>query len=517
MSSTPAELTPSQILRLLSTHRKRWLVPTVVCAVLAAGFALVMPRYWEASQAVLVRQEVRSKTDRPGKFADLYEMRTLQETILELARSRQVVAATLNTVAQAKSGQSPSEPTSEQIEKFRHRLQMLPPGGAEFGKTEVFYLTVKDTDRQRAIRLVGALGHQLDRRLSQLRNQQAQSLIRDFEKQVDLANESHQQLTAELVAFESKIGPDLGELRMLHAASSGQSDLRQQAVNLETDRRRFETRVLESEQLLKVLAVSQKDPNQLVSLPSSLLNSQPTLRSLKDGLIAAQLNTARLRGTRTAKHPLVTGAIDSESRMRHNLHAELQTAIDGLKVELNLDRHRLANVQAHVKDVRDRLGLLANQRGKYSNHVAAVENSRQVLDQTRRNLSEARATQAAANSGSLVTMIDQPETGPYPAGMGRAMVLLVGTFGGLVFGLGLVFWTVNPAPPTSESAQADVASNANTNTNVEAVLVPSAPWIQPRSVAEFTEPVPVSVTPVSTLNTLFSDVSQNGVQQHSQS
>ena len=139
------------------------------CAAIAAVYSLVAPRYWEASQGLVVRQDTAgSAGPRPGKFADLYEMRTLQETILELAKSQHVVSATLSEVNKRLApGASP--PTPSDIEKFRKRLKMVPPDGSEFGKTEVFYFCVEDTSRQRAIELVGELCGQLDLGLRDLR------------------------------------------------------------------------------------------------------------------------------------------------------------------------------------------------------------------------------------------------------------------------------------------------------------------------------------------------------------
>ena len=42
---------------------------------------------------------------------------------------------------------------------------MRPPGGAEFGQTEVFYLSVLDHNRDRAAALVAALIDQLELRM----------------------------------------------------------------------------------------------------------------------------------------------------------------------------------------------------------------------------------------------------------------------------------------------------------------------------------------------------------------
>ena len=52
-------------------------------------------------------------------------------------------------------------------------------------------------------------------------------------------------------------------------------------------------------------------------------------------------------------------------------------------------------------------------------------------------ITRTKAAEAAAHSGSLVTRIDQPETGPYPAGLGRTTIAGAGMIGGLMLGLGV--------------------------------------------------------------------------------
>lgn len=457
-SSTPSGLTPAECIRLLSEHRQRWIVPTIACAVLAAAYALVMTRYWQATQALVVRHEVTTATaGEPGKFADLYEMRTFQETILELAKSRQVIAATLMAVGEAGSGEPVAEPTNEAIETFRKRLSMLPPGGAEFGKTEVFYLGVKDKNREHAIRLVRELTRQLDTRLQQLRDEQAQSVVAELETQVELAAAAQEALTQRLGQFEAEVGADLGELRLLHSASSGQSDLRQQAIDLETESRKHAAKVHEAEQLLVALKLAQQDSEELVAMPSSLLTSQPTLRRLKDGLVDAQLRAARLSGTRTEAHPQVQAANTAVAQIRSDLHDELQVAIRGVQIELDLNRNRYIDLKNQLHQIDVRLAKLAERRAEYSNRVAAVDNSRQVLDQTRKQLIEARAEQVSAHSASLVTVLDQPDGGTHPVGISRTSVLLAGTVAGLILGLGLTFLTeTSPQPVKRHSLPFEV-------------------------------------------------------------
>ncbi len=453
--TTSAGLTPRECVRLLIEYRQRWIVPMVICGMLATGYALVMPRYWQASQALAVRSEVSGPSQgNPGKFSDLYEMRTLQETILELAKSRHVLTATLKAVEEAETEQPAEEPTPAKIKSLRKHLSLLPPKGAEFGKTEIFYLSVKDKDRDRAVRLVDELCQQLDLRLRDLRNEQAQSVVAELEMQVKLANTAHNTETASLEKFEAAIGPDLGELRMLHAASSGQSELRQQAVALETEHRITEARVHQAEQLLDVLRSAQNSPEQLVAMPSSLLESQPTLRSLKDGLISAQLRAARLTGTRTAEHPQMRAATKAVERVRNALHNELQVAIKGVEIDLEVTREHSQTLGNHLANVQRRLNGLAQHRAEYTNRVAAVENSREVIAQARKQLGELRAVQVAAQNTKLVTPIDRPEVGDSPIGLGRASVMMAGTLGGFILGMGCLFLTVSPAPNDPDAAAA---------------------------------------------------------------
>ena len=92
-------LQPADYVRLLRTHIRWWAVPAVVCALIASAYTFVAPREWKATQALIIRPEVASiSEERLGKFSDLSEMKTSQETILELAKSQVVIHAALREV-----------------------------------------------------------------------------------------------------------------------------------------------------------------------------------------------------------------------------------------------------------------------------------------------------------------------------------------------------------------------------------------------------------------------------------
>lgn len=434
-----------QAVRRLSDYRAVWLLSAAGCGALALLFSLVSSRPWEASQAVVVRQEATASTENPGKFADLYAMRTLQETILELAKSRQVIAATLKAVESAARGTPANEPSANEIDEFREQFTMLPPGGAEFGKTEVFYLRVKDPHRTRALNLVAEMARQLDSRLQDLRNEQAQGLVEELKQQVNLAEQLNEEETKLLAEYEAAVGSDLGELRMLHSSFSGQSDLRQQYVSLETQARSFQTQLRDCKELLELLRSAQSDPSQIIATPNSLLASQPALRRLKDGLVDAQLATAKLQGTRSAEHPRVVAAIEAEQGIRRDLFQELQSAIETAEAELELKTSRHAAARKQLHEVQRRLATLAEKRAEYSNRVAALETSRQTLDRVKQQLNTAQASRSASEKARVLTPLDEPETGSSREGIGMASMSLAGLLGGLSLGVGLVLLTGGPS------------------------------------------------------------------------
>ena len=82
------------------------------------------------------------------------------------------------------------------------------------------------------------------------------------------------------------------------------------------------------------------------------------------------------------------------------------------------------------------MNFLAGLRATYSNLSQQVQHRRELLEDTQRDLTEARASRVAARSGSLVSRIGTPEVGIDPVGPSRAAIIFAGAVGGLLAGLG---------------------------------------------------------------------------------
>ena len=441
---------PAQFLSLAIAHYKRWLVPAVVVTLLAGLYALVRPATWEAFQALIIRDEAANNQEQVGKFRHSEEMKTVQETILELARSRDVLHAALEEVGPPPGyGESSVRwPSPEDVAALRKDIKLSPPKGAEFGMTEVFYVKVRADSRGRAEALAAAISDQLEASFQGLRNRTAQSMIDELAGAVKLARGDLAESTARLTRIETQVGSDLAELRILHDSASGESALRRTVTEIRSELRRARADHASNQELLAVLNRAQQDPDHLVATPSQLLESQPALRRLKEGLVDAQLRTAQLQGRMSDRHPLVVSAEEGEQEVRRDLHNELATAVQGTQVDLQLDANRVAMLEERLADATGKLDRLAAVRADYSNLVSQTRSRAALLERAEQKLAEARVSRATAEAASLIGRIGVPETGIDPVGPSRAMIVLAGLAGGLAAGLGVLLLTVHPVEPS---------------------------------------------------------------------
>ena len=505
---------PSNVLefvQILKKYKYRWLVPTVAVAIVALVYALVRPATWEAAQALIVRDESNSKPDRPGRFVNPEDMKTIQETILEMAKSRSVMLAALRQVGPANGVADPNFPTDKDATALQGAVKITPPKGLEFGKTELFYLKAQASSSERAVALADAVCAQLQSHFAELRNDKAQSLVNELLKTVDLAQQELNGVTARLSDLEQRVGSDLAELRMLNESPAGDSDLRRRVTEIENELRQARLAQQSEEELMHLLAGTHDDPTKLLATPGKLLDAQPALKQLKEGLLAAQLRTAQVAGTLSQFHPVYLAAKQNEDEVQQEIRDELGLAIQGLDVEHKMTADRIGTLEKLLIQAHDRMKTLATIRADYGNLVTDVKQRADILKNAQQMLAEARANQAGSHVASMITRVDTPDVGSGPVGPSRSQIVVLGASAGLILGLGILFLTApvtlaSPKPVDNvASSQADlivassraegvsprsseddaVANTVDTNT----ILAPVAE--QSTSVAELPFPHPM--------------------------
>jgi uncharacterized protein involved in exopolysaccharide biosynthesis len=423
----------------LKTRWRLWAVPTAVMTLLALVYALTRPAVWEASQALVVRDEALNAVSRQGRFDTPEAMKTTQETVLEIARNHHVVASALAELGPPAGRSTAGWPGERDVEQARDQIAVKAPKGAEFGRTEVIYLTVQRPDQHEACRLAKAICQQLEEFWKKLRSAKAESLIEESAKMASLAQADLDQATRQLEAMEKDLGSDLGELRTMSEPGAGEGNLRPTLTRIQDELRhaRGNQDVLQKQRSL--LTAAAENPDQVLATSGQLLESQPALKRLKDGLVDAQLRKAELMGKMSADHPHVITAAKAEEQVRSDLRGELQVAIRGVDADLAVNQTLVQSLENQQGDVRRRLDRLAGLRASYSNLVAEVRRNTETVERAHKALADARASQGAAQSASLITRLDDPLTGSRPVGMGAAAIVLTGLAGGLATGLGLVF------------------------------------------------------------------------------
>jgi uncharacterized protein involved in exopolysaccharide biosynthesis len=474
-----------QWLALARKYPLRWIVPAVLVASAALAFSLVCPGNWQASQALIIRNEATAGHEELGSFDRADDMKTVQETILELVKSRGVLRGALVKVGPPADYDKPADawPSELDVAALRDAVTLEPPKGAEFGMTEVFYLTVKNHARERAIALAAALTDQAEARFQKIRDAKARSMISELTNSVTLARADLDKSTDKLSAIEKEVGPDLAELRILNDTTTGDSTLRRTVGEIRTELRVARSNHRTSKELLTLLKHAQHDQGQLLAAPNQLLDSQPALRRLKDGLVDAQINTAQLKGRMSDEHPLVKAARESEEEIGRHLHQELAIAIRGVNAELRLTGDRVSLLEERLAETTGRLERLAELRAPYANKVSELAHRTQVLQQSEQRLSQARAEQGAAAQASLISRIDTPDAGTRPLGPGRAVICLAGIVGGLLVGMGVLFMTVTPPAPVSKETVPQSAPAVTETISVPPTVEPVIRARQPRHAA----------------------------------
>ena len=171
----------------------------------------------------------------------------------------------------------------------------------------------------------------------------------------------------------------------MNETPSNESGLRRQAGEIETELRTYRGSVNSNQELLKLLRAAMDDPGRLLASPGRLLESQPALRRLKDGLVDAQLRAAQLLGNMDERHPAVVAARASEQEISQQLHDEISIAIKGLEVDRGLANERVERLEEQRDKVQARLVHLAAIRAEYNNLITSTRHRGEILKTASKN------------------------------------------------------------------------------------------------------------------------------------
>ena len=364
--------TPSEVIEFVQDNKRLVILPIIAFTILSVLYAIFKPNVWDASQALFIRDESFSALTRGGRFESTDAMQTAQETIYEISRHPQVLQAALDAVGPSRKMWR-DFPNEHDIDDFRKNVYVTAPNGAKFGRTEMIYLTVRDGKRDRAVELTRAVADSLVERMKKLRIERYESIIRETEKGVELAQKELLAATKKLESIERKFGKDLGELRVLADESMGAGNVRQALNDVEADLRGAKADYAKLRHQQDQLLRAAKDPQKLVNMTSDVLDRQPALIRLKEGLVDAQLRASRLMGVQSRRHPDVQAALKSVESIRNQLHFELKSAVGSLSNDIERAKQRVIALTKQQEEIGMRMGGMAGIRTRYANLSSEVK------------------------------------------------------------------------------------------------------------------------------------------------
>ena len=256
-------------------RRRLWvLVPTIAFTGLAIVYALFKQDYWVAQQALFVRNESVGQMTPLGRFESVDSMQTAQETIYEVSRHHHVLRKALLDVGPKKRIWSKKKraawPSPRVVDAFRKDVSVKAPKGAQFGRTELIYLSVKAENPQRAKALTDAVTNRLIQGVKELRKEKYQGIVDELTRSTAIARTELDKAVIQLEALDRQMGSDVVELRVMNNASMGDGTLRRSLGEIRTELRQaqgeYGRKKMERDQLFAL----RNDPHKLITLPSQL-------------------------------------------------------------------------------------------------------------------------------------------------------------------------------------------------------------------------------------------------------
>ena len=445
MSSLISNPAIRSLIRAVLVWAPLWISTTLIFGSLGLVYVIFFKQdTYLASQALLVRDEATGAVMRLGRFQSQTEMKAAQETILEMAKSQQVVRDALIAIGPPKSifsvfswGEYPSKDLVEETAK--NAISVHAPKGTEFGVTEVIYMDVNANSKDKAMSMCQALTNSLEQRLQQVRRARADGVLSELTHARDSARRELESSTGRLHEIESEAGSDLSDLRGMTDTNAGAATSRAEFDQTKNDLRQAEInrQALIADRELLVRAT--KDPTSFIVAPGAVLNSQPGLKRLREGLVDAQLSGSQLTGKFTESHPSVIASQSAQSSIVKRFLQELSASIAGVESDIALVDGRIERLETQKKSAQERLVKLADSRAPYANLLSEVKSKVGILEHSERELAEIQAARDSSVSTSLLTRLDSPLVSDRPIGPGKTTIFGLCTIAGLIFGLGIVF------------------------------------------------------------------------------
>lgn len=425
------------------SRNKNILITTVlICASISLVYALLAQKRWRASQTMLLRDDLLGQSFKPGRFPSQESLKNAQETLLHIAKKSSVIREALRQTYPDKA-ESEAWPPATLVDQTRELVSLLAPNGSDFGKTDVVVLSVYQATPESAKLFAERLSEQIEVHLRMFRMDVLRSMERELQLQYNQARTEFEAVAAPVRELVDAAGIDLESLRSFKD-SQGSFELQRVIENIKTEKRRFQTELQTCEKQLQLLREARANPQRSFVRNNELVQHQPALRKLTDGLNEAKLAYNTLAGTLLPDHPRVKGAQQAIENLELQIASEIELIEESLRTQMELAKSQVEFFQNEEAKYERRMLSINERRVDFQQLTNDLSQRLEALSKLQTNLSEIQSLASTADKVSLVSIVGPPELATKPKGTSRALLVLLGILGGGLLGLGIAFLNDDP-------------------------------------------------------------------------
>ena len=442
---------------LLTLYRYKivWIAPVILGAVLALCYATMLsPQIWSARQSMILRDDLLGQPYKPGRFDSIESMKSAQETILEIARQPQVIRnamVQMGPPANLKGKTAIADwPSEETIEDMQEAVLIHAPNGAEFGKTEVIVLAVKQTTPERSLKFIELLLAEIIAKVDEVRSMRLQSMEVELTRVRDAAMAELNKSKDKLTRMDKVLGSDIATMNALSDPQTSDNSIKRDISQIRIEKREAALQLEKRSALLVQLKEAKAKPDRILGLAAEMIRILPALDDLKKEMIARQAEFAVTTGVYQPGHPKYERSKSVIAAMQQQIYLELDLCIAAMENEVKDAKARWSRLETEMNSLDQRLARLSANRTELLTLVAELNERTEIANRAQSNLAEIKSL-ADAGVSNLIARVDVPQVSTRPDGPGKKVQILAGGFAGLMIGLGLVLLIAPPMNPDQYS------------------------------------------------------------------
>ncbi|MEQ1905693.1 MAG: hypothetical protein ABL888_16005, partial [Pirellulaceae bacterium] len=424
-------------------NKKIILASVIICSVLSLLYALQAKKKWLASQTMVLRDDLLGESFKPGRFPSQETLKNAQETLLHIAKKSEVIREALRLTHPEQAAEK-DWPSDDVVDGTRDLISLVAPNGSEFGKTDVVILNVKQNSPESAKKFAQTMAEQIEHHIRIFRSDLLRSMEQELNLQYEQAKVEFEQVAEPVRKLVESTGTDLESLKAFNDTGSGGNEMQRVLENLKSEKRSALTQAQLAEKQLELLAEAKSEPEVAFARNNELMQTQPSLKRLADGLNDAKLTYNTLAGAFLSEHPRLKAAEQAVANTKQQIASEISLIESALQTQLEL--------------ARDQIAFFANEEEKYESRMLSVNEKRidfqqltndltqrlEAMGKQQTMLSEIQSLANTADRVSLVAIVGEPELATNPIGLSKSWIVLMGTIGGFFLGLGIAVTLNDP-------------------------------------------------------------------------